>query len=180
MRGQKNIRVSVSCTTRKPRPGEKEGVAYYFKTADEFKAMAARGEFLEYKEVFGNYYGTPKKQVEELLNNGFDVVLEIDVKGAYEVKKQVEDAVLIFFTPSSAAETERRLRGRGTETEEVIAGRLKKAEAELRAAKDYDYLVLSTTPEESAQNITAILKAEKCRTARNIQVIKNLVLTVDK
>jgi len=167
-----NLRPSVSCTTRAPRPGEIEGEAYYFKTVQQFKDMVVAGEFLEYKEVYGNYYGTPKKQVFDMLNEGYDVVLEIDVQGAFEVKKNVPDSVLVFFTPGSHAETERRLRGRGTEPDDIIKKRLDKAKGEIKQAKNYNYIIVSTTPEQSAEKFLTIIGAERQRALRQLKAIQ--------
>jgi len=166
------LKISVSATTRQPRVGEVDGVNYYFKTVAEFEKSVARGEFLEHKNVFGNYYGTPKAPAIEQLEKGNDVVLEIDVEGAYEVKKVMPEAVLVFFTPASASETERRLRGRKTDSDDVIARRLQEAKREVAGAVNFDYFIVSTTPEESADILLSILTAEKTRVARHVGVIE--------
>ncbi|MCD7777313.1 MAG: guanylate kinase, partial [Clostridiales bacterium] len=119
--------LSVSVTTRKPRPGEIEGVSYYFRSEEQFEKLIADGELLEYAAFCGNYYGTPLKYVEERLAEGKNVILEIEVQGAVQVKERYPDAVLIFLTPESISDLEDRLRGRGTESDEVIAMRLSRA-----------------------------------------------------
>lgn len=161
-----NMEVSVSCTTRSPRPGEKEGVNYFFKTHEEFAEMLKNGEFLEYARVFDNYYGTPKGKIEELLDAGKDVVLEIDVQGTVKVKNSVNDAVYIFITPPSIAELKSRLMNRGTETEEQLALRLATSTNELRFACEYDYLVVNDTVEQAVQDIENIIKAERLKIKR--------------
>lgn len=153
---------SVSATTRAPRPGETDGVNYFFKTREEFEAMIAEGELLEYASYNGNYYGTPKRFVEALLDAGKNVILEIEVQGAVKVKKQRPDAIMIFIAPESKAVLYERLRGRGTESEEVIAGRIAIAERELRACLLYDYITVNREGEAGAcaADIHAIVRAE--------------------
>jgi len=127
------IKVSVSTTTRPPRPGEVDGVNYYFTDVETFKQKVAQGDFLEWAEVFGNYYGTQRSQVERLLGQGFDVILEIDWQGAQQIREQMPDTQSIFIVPPSMEELERRLTGRGTDAPEVIARRLGEAREEIAA-----------------------------------------------
>ncbi len=155
-----DICLSVSCTTRPPRPGETDGVHYYFKTRQEFKSMLRNGEFLEFATVFDNYYGTPIFAVDEKRRQGKDVVLEIDVQGALEVRRKVADALLIFIMPPSMEELERRLTGRQTETEEQIKKRFTTAYYEMKFKNQYDYVVVNDTVERAAAEIVDIINKE--------------------
>ena len=162
------IKMSVSATTRAPRPGEIEGVHYFFKTEEEFKTMVERGEFLEYMHVFGsNYYGTPRSFVEQQLANGYDVILEIDVNGAMNVKRSFPDAVLIFITAPSMSEIKSRLIGRGTETIEQVEKRFATAFEEIKMIPHYDYVIVNDVVDVAVHHMEAILEAERCRTARS-------------
>ena len=162
------IKMSVSATTREPRPGEIEGVHYFFKSEEEFKAMADRGEFLEYIHVFGSkYYGTPRSVVEQHLSNGYDVILEIDVQGAMKVKQSFPDAVLMFITAPSMSEIKSRLIGRGTETMEQVEKRFATAFEEVKMIPQYDYVVINDVVDVAVHHLEAILEAERCRTARS-------------
>ena len=158
-----NIHLSVSATTRNPRPIDKEGVTYYFKTKEEFQSMIANGEVLEWAEYVGNYYGTPRRPVEEALEKGLDVILEIEVQGAMQIKKNFPGAVLTFVAPPSREELENRLRGRGTETEEQILSRLETANKELAMMGEYDYVVVNNLIEEASDDLITILRAEKLK-----------------
>ena len=153
---------SVSATTRSPREGEADGVNYFFITREKFEDMISGGELIEYAEYNGNYYGTPKFFVEKMLSEGKNVILEIEVKGAVQVKLIVPEATFIFIAPESRDILEARLRGRGTETEDVIAGRLSIAEKEIRSCLMYDYIVINRDggAEECAADIVAAVKAE--------------------
>ena len=162
------IRMSVSATTRAPRPGEIEGIHYFFKTEDEFKTMVDRGEFLEYIHVFGSkYYGTPRSFVEQQLENGYDVILEIDVQGAMKVKQAFPDAVLIFITAPSMSEIKSRLIGRGTETMEQVEKRFATAFEEIKMIPQYDYVIINDVIDVAVHHMEAILEAERCRTGRS-------------
>ena len=162
------IRMSVSATTRTPRPGEIEGVHYFFKTEDEFKSMVDRGEFLEYIHVFGSkYYGTPRSFVEQQLENGYDVILEIDVQGAMKVKQAFPDAVLMFITAPSMSEIKSRLIGRGTETMEQVEKRFATAFEEIKMIPQYDYVIINDVIDVAVHHMEAILEAERCRTSRS-------------
>lgn len=160
------IRVSVSATTRNPRPGEENGVHYHFLSREQFLAMIREDGFLEYAEYVGNFYGSPKKQAQEWMQQGHDVILEIEVQGCRKIKNKNPDCVSIFIMPPSLEILEQRLRGRGTETEEVIQRRMARAREEIALAKDYDYIVINDTVEACVQDVAAVLRAEKCRAAR--------------
>lgn len=160
---------SVSATTRAPRPGEVHGKNYYFITREDFEKRIAAGEMLEYTSYCDNYYGTPKKEAEAVLASGKNLVLEIEVEGAMNVKRICPDAVLIMLLPPSFAVQEARLRGRGTETDEVIAKRLQRTREELTCLGGYDYVVYNRDGGVTAcaEEIRAILTAEKCALSRN-------------
>jgi len=157
------ISLSISATTRSPRAGEVDQVHYYFTTPERFREMIARGELLEWAEVYGDYYGTPRAPVARMLESGRDVILEIDVQGALQVKERTPGAVLIFVWPPSPAELERRLRGRAKDSEEQIARRLEWARTELQAVPKYDYVVVNDQVEDAVCKVEAIMVAEKCR-----------------
>ena len=168
MERNQKIKMSVSATTRAPRPGEIEGVHYFFKTEEEFKAMVDRGEFLEYIHVFGSkYYGTPRSFVEQQLENGYDVILEIDVQGAMKVKQAFPDAVLMFITAPSMSEIKSRLIGRGTETMEQVEKRFATAFEEIKMIPQYDYVIINDVIDVAVHHMEAILEAERCRTGRS-------------
>lgn len=166
---------SVSATTRAPRPGEIDGVNYHFITKEDFLGRIERGDMLEYTEYCGNYYGTPKKEAEEVLASGKNLILEIEVEGAENVKKKYPDAVLVLLLPPSFAVQEQRLRGRGTETEEKITERLTRAKEEIYHANSYDYVVYNYDGKDkkAAGEILAIVTAEKCSLSRNPRVAEN-------
>lgn len=164
--------LSVSATTRQPRPEDKEGVTYYFVTRPRFEEMIAQHQVLEYAEYCGNYYGTPLRAVQEKLDLGMHVVLEIEVVGAAKVKQLMPDAVLVFIAPPSMAVLEQRLRGRGTETDEVVRQRLETARQEIRQAEAYDYIVINDTVESAAKQLNAIIDSQSCRAGRRIEMIK--------
>ena len=170
-----NLRYSVSVTTRAPREKEVDGVDYYFKNIDEYMKMLHDNEFLEHQCVYGNYYGTPRKKVEEMLEQGYDVVLEIDVKGALEIKSRFAEAVMIFVTPSNRATIEERLKKRSTEKEEELMVRMGSALEELKKAEKYDYIVVNDDAERSADDIAAIIRAEKCSTGKNKEFLNKLI-----
>lgn len=170
-----DMKLSVSATTRQPRNGEIDGVHYFFITEDRFKEMIDNDEFLEYMHVFGmNYYGTPRKFVEEQLRRGIDIILEIDVQGAMKVKKAYPEAVLIFIAPPSMSELKTRLIGRGTETEEQIEKRFATAFEEIKYIQNYDYVVVNDIVEKAVNRMEAIVAAEKCKTIRNKNLTQSL------
>lgn len=169
-----DYRCSVSATTRSPRPGEVNGVNYHFLTREAFIARLAKDEMLEYTEYCGNYYGTPKKEAEAVLEQGYNLILEIEVKGAANVKRKYPDAVTIMLLPPSAAVLEARLRGRATESEEVIMERMAQARKEVAKIKDYDYVVYNYDNQaaEAAEIIRKIVYVERFSTAHNPDVAK--------
>ncbi|WP_300298094.1 guanylate kinase [uncultured Intestinimonas sp.] len=171
---RKDIYFSVSFTTRAPRVGEADGVNYNFVDRAEFERMIAAGELLEHAEYVGNYYGTSMRVIEEKLAAGVDVLLDIEVQGAAKVRARCPEAALIFIIPPSFEELERRLRGRNTDSEEVITGRLQKAREEYRQIPSYDYLVVNDSVSEAAGEIISILTAEACRTRNRLHLIESV------
>lgn len=166
---------SVSCTTRQPREGEVEGVNYFFKTVEEFKEMVANDELLEYAEVYTNYYGTPRKYVEETLEAGENVVLEIDIQGALQVKKRFPHGVFIFLIPPSLSELKSRIIGRGTETEESFNRRFGAAAEEMSYISEYDYVVVNDEVANACEKIRAIITTELCSVKRNLDYYNELI-----
>lgn len=171
---RKNAVLSISMTTRDPRVGEQEGVHYFFRTRDEFEQTIANNGFLEYAEYNGNYYGTPMAPISRWLNEGNDVILEIEVQGAEKVMANCDEYVSIFLAVPSMEELERRLRGRGTETDDVIERRLSVAKQELTRASAYQYVVLNDDVEKAVERINTILDAESMRYER----MKNIITEV--
>lgn len=159
--------LSVSATTRDPRPGEVEGREYFFRTVEEFEKMIAKEELIEYAKYVDNYYGTPRTYVEEQLERGRDVILEIEIQGALKVKEKFPETLLLFVTPPSAAELKRRLEGRGTETPEVIASRMKRAREEAEYMDRYDYLIINDDLNECVEEMHQIIQGEHRRSYRN-------------
>ena len=164
---------SVSCTTRQPREGEKNGVDYHFLSREEFESRIAAGDLLEYAEVHGNYYGTLKSAVLDQVKQGKSVLIDIDVQGQRLIRKACESdaelasaSVFVFFAPPSYQELESRLRGRGTENEESLNKRLNNAKAELEAWTEYDYMVVNHQPQQAALELKAIIDAEKVKVSR--------------
>lgn len=170
-----NLVYSVSMTTRKMRPGERDGVDYYFVSREEFQQRIDEGKFLEHAEFVGNYYGTPLDKVNERLENGNEVVLEIEVEGALQVKKKVPDCVMIFIVPPGKQALYDRLRKRGTESEDIIQARIEKANREFKLAKFYDYIVVNDEVNNAADRIMAIIRAEHARTSRSIHKYMELI-----
>ena len=170
-----DIRMSVSATTRQPRPGEIDGVHYFFKTEEEFQKMIESGAFLEYMRVFNtHYYGTPKSFVEQELSEGRSVILEIDVQGAMRVKAAYPDAVLIFIAPPSMSELKSRLIHRGTESSEAIERRFETAYQEMELVDRYDYVVVNDILDLAIARTEDIIVAERCRVSRNGELIEKL------
>jgi guanylate kinase len=161
--GRDDVCFSTSVTTRAPRPGEVDGREYFFVDFERFREMVENDELLEHAEYVANRYGTPRAYVERRLNEGLNVVLDIEVQGARQVRKKMPEAVLIFIAPPSLIELERRLRGRGTDTEEAILGRLTRARQEYQEADFYDYLIINDDVEKAAKQLGAIIEAEHCR-----------------
>ena len=171
LKNNENIKLSVSATTRAPREGEQEGVNYYYKTHEEFKKMIEEGDLFEYAERYGNFYGTPKAAIMENLEKGQDILLEIEMIGALNVKKMCPDSVLIFVLPPSLEELKKRLVGRGTETEEQIEKRFSMAYEEIQTLKEYDYFIINEDVETAAKDIESIIAAEKNKTERYKEAI---------
>ncbi len=166
--------LSISATTRKPRDGEADGREYFFKTRDEFEKMIAKGELIEYARYVENYYGTPRAYVEEMLESGRDVILEIEIQGAMKVKEAFPDTLLLFVTPPTAGELERRLTRRGTETAEVIASRLCRAAEEAQGMDRYDYLIVNDDLETCVEEMHSIIQGEHSRSFRNTEFIQKI------
>lgn len=172
MRGDPSLRFSVSATTRPTRPGEVDGVNYFFMDKPRFEKMIADGELLEYASYAGNYYGTPEKAVDDALAQGINVVLEIEVQGALQVIERRRDAISIFVAPPSFSELRYRLLNRGDTAPEIAERRLHIAEQECRTAEKYQYIVVNDTVEHAAAEIRAILTAEECRSENRFQTLK--------
>lgn len=151
--------LSISATSRSPRPAEKEGVSYFFKTREEFEKMIENDELLEHAEYVGNYYGTPKEFVFSKLDEGFDVILEIEIQGAMQIKKKFPDTLLVFVMPPGAQELKKRLEGRGTETPEVIKKRMRRAAAESEGIEKYDYIVINDDIDKCKEQLHEIIQA---------------------
>lgn len=161
-----NLKYSISMTTRKMRAGEQEGVDYFFRTKEEFERMIDEGRMLEYAEYVGNYYGTPKQYVEEMIELGHDVFLEIEVQGALQVKKNYPQGVFIFLIPPSLEELKNRIIERGTETEDLIMNRLTEARNEIEMMDKYDYVVVNDNIEEAVNRVQSIVVSEHCKRER--------------
>ena len=155
-------------TTRTQRPGEVDGVDYFFRTREEFEELIRQGQMLEYAEYVGNYYGTPLTYVNETLDKGIDVFLEIEVQGALQVKKKVPDAVFIFLTPPDLEELKDRLVGRGTDSAEIIAQRIEKAKEEIALMREYDYAIVNDQVSLAADRVKRVIEAEHFRVDRVI------------
>lgn len=166
--------ISISATTRKPRIGEVDRKDYFFINMNEFKSMIENEDFLEYACVHGNYYGTPKKFVMEKLESGRDVLLEIDIQGALQIKRKFKDGIYIFILPPSMEELKKRIIKRGTETEESIKQRYENAYKELKYICEYEYAVVNDEVEKAVKKIEAIFLAEKCKVERQKDIIKNI------
>ncbi len=161
-----DLRQSISFATRPKRGGEQDGIDYYFVSTDSFKEMIEQRKFAEWAEVHGNLYGTAKDTLATIAESGLDLLLDIDCQGASQLKENCQRAVFIFILPPSYAELEKRLRGRGTDSEEVILQRLKNAENEISNARWYDYLVINDDFKSAKEQLIAIINAERCRSLR--------------
>lgn len=166
--------LSISATTRAPRTGETDGVEYFFKSREEFEQMIADEALIEYAQYVGNYYGTPRAYVEEQLDAGRDVILEIEIQGALKVKQRFPDTLLLFVTPPSAEELKNRLVGRGTETMDVIESRLARALEEAEGIEEYDYLVVNDVLSTCVEEVHEIIQNEHYRVSRNINAINTM------
>lgn len=169
-----NYSLSVSVTTRAPRPGEIDGKDYFFRTKDEFEKLVKEDALIEYAQYVDNFYGTPRAYVEEQLKQGKDVILEIELQGARKVKEKFPEALFIFVTPPSMEELKKRLIGRGTESPEVIASRMKRACEESEGMEEYDYLLVNDKLEECVEQLHQIIRGEHFRTDRNQEFIKKI------
>lgn len=166
--------LSVSATTRSPRPGEEDGKAYFFKSVEEFEQMIADGALIEYACYVSNYYGTPRSYVEEQLAAGHDVILEIEIQGARKIKEQYPDAVLLFVTTNDAQTLKDRLTGRGTESEEVIRNRLLRAAQEAEGIEEYDYLVVNDDLDTCVNEVHGIITSEHLKMRRRLEFVTNI------
>ena len=166
--------LSISATTRTPRPGETDGVEYFFRTREEFEQMIAQEALIEHASYVGNYYGTPREYVEEQLAAGKDVILEIEIQGALKVKRRFPDTLLLFLMPPSAKELKKRLLGRGTESMEVIESRLARALEESEGIEAYDYQVINDVLTACVKEVHEIIQNEHYRVSRNIEAINEM------
>ncbi|MBQ2981252.1 MAG: guanylate kinase [Lachnospiraceae bacterium] len=166
-----NYALSISATTRAPRTGEQDGREYFFKTVEEFEAMIENNQLIEYACYVGNYYGTPKEYVEKMLDEGKDVILEIEMQGTMKVKEMMPETVLVFIAPPTAEELKNRLEGRGTEDSETIKARLKRASEEVVYMDKYDYLLINDKLDECVENLHKIVQMEHSKVSRNINKI---------
>lgn len=164
---------SISATTRQPRQGEKDGVEYLFISVEEFKKKISEGQFLEYAEVYGNFYGTPLYKIEEHLNKGENVLLEIDTQGALKVMEKIPDGVYIFLLPPSLEELYSRIKNRGTEDEETLKRRFDSAKAEIEVGKKYQYAVVNDSVAAAVEKIKSIITAESLKISRQVELFKN-------
>ena len=169
-----NLFYSISATTRPARVGETDGVEYFFLTVDEFKNWIAEGKFLEYAEVYGNFYGTPAHKIEERLKRGEDVLLEIDIQGALNVMQKRPEGVYIFLLPPTIEELKKRITNRGTESAETFARRIKAATNEIETGRKYQYAVVNDTVDAAVEKIKAIIAAERCKVIRNENLFESL------
>ncbi len=170
-----NYALSVSATTRAPRPGEEDGREYFFKTKEEFEKMIEDDKLLEHACYVGNYYGTPKAYVQKMLDSGRDVILEIEQQGALQIKEKNRDALLMFIMPPSVSEVYNRLKKRGTETEEVIMKRMTQGAAEARVIEKYDHLIINDDLEKCISDVHNTVQCAKFETGRNKDVIETVI-----
>lgn len=175
-----NYALSISATTRNPREGEENGREYFFKTAEEFEKMIAKDELIEYAKYVNNYYGTPKMYVQEQLQKGKDVILEIEIQGALKVKEKYPDTLLLFITPPSAQELKNRLIRRGTEEMDVIEKRMKTAAWEAQFMDQYDYIVINDELQTCVEELHAIIQSEHKKSARNLVFAEKIKEELEK
>lgn len=180
LRTHDDCTLSVSATTRSPREGEIDGVNYFFLSHEEFRKRIDADGFLEHAVFCENYYGTPKDAVMEMIESGKDVILEIEVQGALQVRAHYPEAVFIFVLPPALGDLEARLRGRGTETEEVILSRLERAKAEFKYIEKYNYILINDTVEDATARLDAIVKAEHSLLCRNYKYIEKEFLNIER
>ncbi|GLI50320.1 guanylate kinase [Tepidanaerobacter syntrophicus] len=170
-----NLFISISATTRPPRTGEVNGVNYIFMNQENFEEKIEEGQFLEWAKVYNNYYGTPKEFVVEKLKEGKDVILEIDIQGAAQVKKNCPNGVFVFIAPPSLEELRKRIINRGTDNEESINLRLKSAKEEMRASFDYDYVIINDDLDKAVLKLQSVILAERCKVSRNKDKILEII-----
>lgn len=175
-----NVFLSVSATTRNPRPTDEEGVTYYFKSVEEFEKMIENNEFLEYANFCTNYYGTPKKAVYDRLENGIDVILEIEIQGALKVMETCPEAIFVFNSPPSMAELEKRLVGRNTETEDVIKKRIETAKWEMTNIKKYNYIIVNDDVDTAAVSLKKVIDAQRHSVKNNEDFITEILNEVER
>lgn len=166
MKEIRGLRYSISATTRQKRSNERDGIDYHFVSMSRFQDMIRQDDLLEYAEVYGNFYGTPREPIEDILAAGEDVILDLDVQGALQIRQRCLDAVLVFLLPPSIAELERRIRSRGTDDEETIQRRMNSALREISALSQYTYMIVNDELEDAVRSLVAIIEAERCRTSR--------------
>lgn len=171
----KNFRTAVSATTRNPREGERDGISYHFLSREDFDRKINAGEFLEHAEYCGNCYGTLKSEVDPYLEQGIDVILEIEVQGAMKIRALRPDALFIFIAPPSVKELRRRLNKRGTESNEVIEERVSKASGEIQLAGNYDYIIVNDALEDAIEDFFAVIRAEKLKSAYSPELINKIL-----
>ena len=169
-----NYALSISATTRKPREGEEEGISYFFKSKEKFEKMIEEDAFIEYARYVENYYGTPKAYVQEQIDAGKDVILEIEIQGALKVKEKYPDALMLFLVPPDAQILKKRLLGRGTETAEVVRDRLKRAAQEAREMGSYEYIVVNDDLDTCVKQVHALIQSAHCKKSHNTEFIKEL------
>lgn len=174
MEKEKNLKKAITTTTRPPRPGEKDGVDYFFLSEEEFKKGIREGRFLEHAVIYGNYYGSGRDYIESELDSGYDVILVVDAQGAISIKESRIEAVYVYLLPPSLEELRRRLESRKTDDPEVIEKRFAQASREMAYLKEYDYCVVNDDLEEAVADIRAIIRAEKCRVARQPEIAEKI------
>ena len=170
----KNYQLSISATTRSPRDGEEDGREYFFVAKEKFEEMISKGELMEHAQYVGNYYGTPKKYVEEQMNQGKDVILEIEIQGALQIKKNYPDALLVFVMPPSILELKNRLIHRGSETMDLIESRMDRAKEEAKGIEEYDYLIVNEELDSSVEELHYVIEGAHHITSRNIEWIRKM------
>jgi len=170
-----DLKYSISVTTRDMRPGEKDGVDYFFKTKNEFKQLIQQNKLLEYAKYVNNYYGTPRKYVSDTLKQGYDVLLEIEVQGALQVKQNFPQGVFIFLLPPNLEALKMRIMSRGTEDKDLVLGRLQQATKEIKLMEHYDYVVINDDVNRAVTNIKSIIQSEHCRQERQEKRLKKLL-----
>lgn len=179
IKADKRVSVSVSHTTRAMRPGEQHGVNYHFVSHDDFKGLIAKGDFLEHAEVFGNFYGTSRSALQEVLDQGNDLILEIDWQGAQQVRKLMPEALSVFILPPSQQALRQRLDGRGQDSEEIIAGRMKEAVSEMVHYDEYDYVIINDDFDVALEDLKAVFRSNRLRLEkqqkRNSGLLKELL-----